>query len=72
MTLQQFQRLTAGLPAHTEIKVMDFFGNLGPAAIITAADLTDDDPARETFPQDALVITEHHELSDRDSLTNIQ
>lgn len=68
MTLQQFQRLTAGMPAHTEIQIMDFFGNLGPAAIITAADLTEDDPALESFPHDSLVLTEDPELCHRESL----
>lgn len=68
MTIQQFQQLTAGMPAHTEILILDMWGNLGPAAIVTRADLIEGDPALDDFPHDALVIAEDAELADRQSL----
>lgn len=71
MTLQQFQQLTAGLPAHTEILMLDMWGNYGPAAIVTAADLIPGDPALDDFPHDAIVIAEDAELTDRSSLPSL-
>lgn len=68
MTIQKFQQLTAGMPAHTEILILDMWGNFCPAAIVTRADLIEGDPALDDFPHHALVIAEDAELADRQSL----
>jgi hypothetical protein len=67
MTLEQFHRLTAGMPASTRLLILDPWGELEPAAIITIEDLTEGDPLREDFPPDALVIAADAELSNRES-----
>lgn len=69
MTLDQFHRLTSGLPGHTEILTLDMWGNYGPAAVVTAADLIPGDPALEGFPHDSLVIAEDADLADRSTLS---
>jgi hypothetical protein len=68
MTLEQFHRLTAGMPASTEILILDPWGEFEPAAIVTIEDLTEGDPHRDDFPPDALVITADAELANRESL----
>lgn len=68
MTIQQFHQLTSGMPAHTEILILDMYGNYGPAAIVTASDLIPGDPALEGFPHDSLIISEDADLTDRSTL----
>jgi hypothetical protein len=68
MTLEQFHRLTAGMPTSTRLLVLSPWGEIEPAAIVTIEDLTEGDPLRDDFPPDALVITADAELADRESL----
>ena len=70
MTLQQFHRLTAGLPSHTEIKILDMWGNYGPAAVVTAADLIPGDDALAEWPHNCIVIADDADLNDRSSHPN--
>jgi hypothetical protein len=68
MTLQQFLNLTAGMTPSTEILVLDMWGNLGPAALVTIEDLVEGDPLRDDFPPNSIVIAEDADLTDRSTL----
>jgi hypothetical protein len=68
MTLQQFLTLTAGMTPSTEILVLDMWGNLGPAALVTIEDLVEGDPLRDDFPPNSIVIAEDADLTDRTTL----
>ena len=57
MTLQQFREETAALSGDTEILVMDPWGNIEPSAWVTHDDLAEDDPVREQFPSNAILLT---------------
>ena len=57
MTLQEFLRETAGYPADTELMVLNAWGDMEPAAYIGRADLEDNDPLRESFPDNTLLLT---------------
>jgi len=58
MTLQEFRILTSDMPPSTIIHVMAFWGDIAPAAMITIEDLVDGDPVKDSFPPDAIVLTE--------------
>lgn len=69
MTLAQFQKLTAGMPQTTRILFLNPWGEMEPAAVVTAGDLAAGDPLAEDFPSDAIVITGDAELTDRETLS---
>jgi hypothetical protein len=59
MTLTELNRLTAHLPGESEIKILSPWGEIEDAALITAADLADDDPLRDAIhPTFILLATE--------------
>lgn len=68
MTLAQFHQLTEGMPPSTRILFLNPWGEMEPAAVVTAEDLHGSDPLKEDFPSDAIVITGDAELTDRETL----
>lgn len=68
MTLARFKTLTSGMPDSTPILFLNPWWEMEPAAIVTAADLVGEDPLKEDFPADAIVITGDAELTDRETL----
>lgn len=57
MTLNEFRQETAALPGDTEILVLAPWGELEPAAWVQPGDLAEDDPVRENFPSNAILLT---------------
>ena len=57
MKLSEFRQLTDCLDGDTEMLVLSDWGEIEPAAMVTKADLQEDDPVRETFPDMAILIT---------------
>lgn len=57
MTLGQFRHETAHLQDDTEVLILAPWGEIEPAAWVEKDDLCDDDPVKETFPTNALLIT---------------
>ena len=68
MTLDQFKTLTAGMPGTTPMLVLNPWGDLEPAALVTIEDFVEGDPIRDDFPPDALVIAADADLSNRPTL----
>ncbi len=61
MTLQNLLDQTAGMPPSNPIKILAIWGGFIDPAFVTIEDLCEDDPARNDFPPNALVITESAE-----------
>lgn len=58
MTLRDFNKATAGLPGETPLKVLAPWGEISDAILIARDDLMDDDPVKEAFPDNILLIAE--------------
>lgn len=63
MTLEDFHRLTAGMPASTPILSLNPWGEFEPAALVTVEDLIPGDPMIPDFPPNAIVITGDADLA---------
>jgi hypothetical protein len=57
MTLKDFIRATAGMPSDTRLLVLDPWGGMEAAALVTIEDLVEGDPLRDDMPHDAIVLT---------------
>lgn len=61
MTIGELRQDTAYMPASTKVFILDPWGNLQKAAILTIEDLPESDPLRHSLPPDAIVLTEASE-----------
>lgn len=57
MTLAQFREQTAALDGETEILVLTPWGEPEHSEWVSADDLAEDDPVREDFPSNAILLT---------------
>lgn len=58
MTIHELNRLTADMPGETEIKILAPWGEIADAALVTPEDLEQDDPVRESFPPNSILLCE--------------
>lgn len=58
MTLREFRQLTDTLDENTEIHLIDDFSStVIPATLIRLEELEDGDPAKESWPENAIVLS---------------
>lgn len=68
MTLQKFRALTEGMPPSTPILYLSPWGELDPAAIVTAGDLVPGDPLIDDIPPGSIVLAGDADLAERETL----
>ena len=56
MTLQQFREQTELFDGATELLILDPWGVMEPATFVGRADLAHDDPVRENFPANSILL----------------
>ena len=57
MTLQQFRDSTAHLDGDTDLLILTPWGEYESATFLERDDLGDSDPARDAFPDNAVLLT---------------
>jgi hypothetical protein len=56
MKLSDFRRMTVNHDGATEILVLTPWGEMEPATIVEPGHLAEDDPVREKFPPDSILL----------------